>query len=389
MHILAQVPPPPPAPTGGGLTLDTIFWFSVLAIFLVTILSAFLRRLAKDKALKLLDDYHVALFVEKRPTIWGDLVVLSQGVELLFDEPFTTRRKLVKSSALIYDDEFAPVVAITRSVHGLTDQEKQDRKRQIRKTFNPGVLRRFRRWLGNLMNTLRDAITKTVGLIIGRITRTSPTGAAIGTQANDINQLTGTVVNLAANAYEPLLERYIGKPVILEIFVPGLPEPVELPGYLVDYTSRFIAVFNVDHTPIETHEIKLDKSSGTVTVNGLLITVSDEHTTLTCVGRDPVVLRHICCLTDQQPTELGMALIQGTSVTLGPIRDATTLTIEVTRQIDIVAPRTRARIRYGSVVRNPEGSHQWLDIGPALERVEKLRTNLRDNIMQLTRRDEP
>jgi len=41
IHLLAQAAPapvPPPAvPTVGGLTLDNIFWFSVFAIFLITI----------------------------------------------------------------------------------------------------------------------------------------------------------------------------------------------------------------------------------------------------------------------------------------------------------------------------------------------------------------
>src|SRR4051812_46176145 len=110
------------APTG-IVSLDTIFWASVLAIFLITIISAFVRRLTKDKAFKLFNEYHVTFFSERRPGVGGALLWFSRGVELLFDKQYTTRRGVVKSSALLFDDEFTPFCGLTRSVHGLTRQE--------------------------------------------------------------------------------------------------------------------------------------------------------------------------------------------------------------------------------------------------------------------------
>ena len=57
----------------------------------------------------------------------------------------------------------------------------------------------------------------------------------------------------AANAYEPLLEQYIGQPVILDVVDPINPNnaTVQYAGYLADYTRQFIAVFNVDHATEE------------------------------------------------------------------------------------------------------------------------------------------
>ena len=228
--------------------MNNLFWATVFVIFLITIVTALLRRLAKDKALKLLHKYHTGIFHEQRVTAWGDLWVFSQGVELMFDEPVTTRRGLVKTSALLYDDEFPGLVAFTRSVHGLTDAERHHRQEQIRRTFQPNAYHRGRRAIRNLINTMRDAISKTMSLVIGRMTGPAGAGAVISTQANDINALTGSMINLAANAYEPILERYIGKAVVVEIAVPQLPgmmppapgmaNTVEFPGYLVDYTAR-------------------------------------------------------------------------------------------------------------------------------------------------------
>lgn len=358
------------APPAGApfLSVDNIFWLTILAIFVLTIVSAVLRRISKDKALKLFDDYHVAFFSEKRLTIWGDLIVRATGIELLFDEPVTTRRKLLKASALIYEDEFPPMICLTRTVHGLNDEEKRDRVLQIQKTQNPGLLRRSRRWFKNALNTLRDAIVKSVGLVIGRMTRTAPAGAALSSQAGDINNLTGSVLSLAANAYEPLLERYIGKAVVLEIIPPGPPgtEPVELPGYLVDYTARFIAVFNEEQPAIETIEIRVTPGQPTEPqVPGLKIDANAEHTVISCEGKDAFVLVHLCCT--EEPAELGIALIPGTSIILSAMESPGILKVERTRHIDLVVPRTRARIRFGSLPAKKR-KRRWTGLSPMLER---------------------
>src|SRR5262249_21137780 len=58
-----------------------------------------------------------------------------------------------------------------------------------------------------------------------------------------------TLLGRFANAYEPLLEQYIGQPVILDVADPIDPnnKTVEYTGYLADYTQQYIAVFNVEH----------------------------------------------------------------------------------------------------------------------------------------------
>ena len=62
-----------------------------------------------------------------------------------------------------------------------------------------------------------------------------------------------TLLGQFANAYEPLLEQYLGQPVILDVADPLNPNnaTVEFPGYLADYTQQFIAIFNVEHQTAE------------------------------------------------------------------------------------------------------------------------------------------
>ena len=367
-HILLQAAPP----TTGWLSLDNIFWLTVLVIFLVTIATALLRRLSRDKCLKLFHEYHVAFFAERRPAIWGDCLVFSQGLELRFDTAFVTRRKLMKSSALLYEDEVTPMVCVTRCIHRLSEQEIQDRKAQIERTFHPNWFRRRKRWLRNILNTMRDAITKTITLVIGRVTAMpgSMAGAAISTQAGDLSNLTGNMVNLAANAYEPILERYIGQPVVLEFVLPNSlptqPPTAEFPGYLVEYTQKFIAVFNVDHTIVEEIEIKLEPGKpASPDLPDLKITLTDQDMTIKCEGQDAFVLRNLCC--GQDMSDLGITMIPGTSVVLAPLQGAAVLQVERTRHIDIIVPRTRARIRFGSVPPARGSRRNWLRVAPILE----------------------
>ena len=54
---------------------------------------------------------------------------------------------------------------------------------------------------------------------------------------------------MAGDAYEPLLERHIGKPVILELLSPGEAGWSEIPGYLVEYSNQFIAGFSMSEVP--------------------------------------------------------------------------------------------------------------------------------------------
>ncbi len=235
------------------LNLDDLFWMTVLAIFTFTIIGALIRTRQRDKCLKLLNDHHVTYLPVDGEPMWGDLYVASSGLELCFDAPHVNRRGLTKTSTLVFKDELAKCLALCRTVHGLTDQERRDREKQIRRSFHPGAMRRLWRWIRNLTNTLRDAINNTLTMFMGRMTKTGAAGGAIHSQTGRLSDVSSTFITMAGNAYEPLLERHIGKPVILELFSPG-EAPLacaEIPGYLVDYSNEFIAVFSLSQEPLE------------------------------------------------------------------------------------------------------------------------------------------
>ena len=343
--------------------LDDVFWLTILVVFAVAIVAAFVRLLQKDKCLKLLDDHHVTFLAGGDRTIWGDLHVSSDGLELVFDAPYRTRRGFAKCTTLIHQDELNGCLAICRTVHGLVEAERRDREEQISNSFSPGFARRWARRLRNVINTIRDAFVKALGLAAGQISRARPIGGAVDRQKGQIDELGTTLVGVVGNAYEPLLERYIGRPVILELQTPQ--RSVELPGYLVDYSDRFVAVFNVEHTPVESIELEVTES---LEREGLRIDRQGEKVVVTCEGEDALVVRRMRC--GDSETDLAVVLIPGTSVRLSaPPGRPVALELERTCRIDVVCPRAVARIRYGSEGQGV-GRSGWSGVAPAVEEQE-------------------
>jgi hypothetical protein len=244
--ILAQQPPPAPSgPTAAG-----VFYLTLTFIFVTAIITTVVTKWARDKCLKMFHRYHVTLERNRGQTIWGNLKVFSNGVEVLYDHPFVDPRGRKKTSYMLYGAEMDNhLLTLCRYHDELDDAQKRARQKQIDGSFNPGPLRRLWRGVRNFVNTLRDAFNAAIGAVVSQYQRVNPAGALVS-QGGSVTQIGQTLLSrFAANAYEPLLEQYIGRPVILDVADPINPNnaTVEYTGYLADYTQQFIAVFNVEH----------------------------------------------------------------------------------------------------------------------------------------------
>jgi len=327
--------------------LNNSFALTILFIFLTAIVAIVVKQWQKDKCLKLLHGYHVGYITTAGRVLWGDLIVYSKGLELVFDAPYRTRRGIVKTSALIFAKDMGQTLAICRSVDALSAHEKKLREQQIRRSYNPGPVRRSLRWTRNILNTLRDAFSKAMGTIIGQLTRKAP--GALASQQSDVNQIGQTLLGAAGNAYEPILERHIGRPVVLRLNNPAaenLPA-IDLPGYLVDYTDQYVAVFNTHHEPIEQEKLQIDLGEQTpIKKTGYLIERAAATIRVQCTGPDVVIVRWI--KTDKRYSELETPIVCGTSLELNTDGAASIeLGLQRTRRVDIVCPREHASIDFG------------------------------------------
>jgi hypothetical protein len=387
VHFIPVLAQSPPGVTG-KIDPSTVFYITLLFIFLTAIVTAVLTKWAKDKCLKLFHDYHVTIERLRGQTSWGDLHVFSQGIELLYDHPFVDVRGRKKTSYLYYQPELdSQVLSLLRYHDELTPQEKKDRVRQVHRTFNPGPIPRFRRKVRNFINTLRDAFSQAIGAAVGQFQKMNPQSAVLGTQAGSVTQIGQTLLGRFANAYEPLLEQYIGQPVILEVACPLNPnnEFVQYTGYLADYTQQWIAIFNVDHKVCETATLTLpDVEKGDALPPlpapppigapapvlpapakvevGLEVRIDGPRFRVLNRRHDAVAIRKLE-REGFEPLDLGVLLPPNAVLDL-PARDARggKLSVEVLRAVDIVAPRKFATVRHAGELLDRPGLSDVLEL---------------------------
>lgn len=358
----AATAPPATETPWWHILVENAFALTILFIFLTAVVSVVLKLRQKDKCLKLFHGYHVSYLTSAGQAIWGDLVVYSQGLELRFDAPHTTRRGLIKSSAILYEADIAQCVAICRIEASLSDREKRLRQKQIRRSFRPGLIRRLMRWLRNIINTLRDAFSKALSAVIGQLAKARPGSTVLTTQQTGVNEIGQTLLFAAGNAYEPILEAHVGTPVIVRVAPPAATgQPAfELPGYLVDYTDRYIAVFNVTHEPMQRIEWELSESAERPNVK---VDISADELRITCTGPDVILVKEI--RHGERVSRLEVPLTPGCSVCVStdPSGGPTSLLLERTRAIDMVCPRSLATVHFGAETRARK-HHRWLGLAP-------------------------
>jgi len=361
--IPAVLATPAPATSTPLLSLDNAFWLSVMIIFLITIISAFIRRRQRDRCLKLFDDYHSTYLSTKSDPIWGDLRVTSAGVEVVFDAEYISRRGLSKTSALVYADELNDALSMCRPIAGLNKEELRKRELQLRRSIDPNLYRRTVRWIFNAINTISDAIARTFSMVVGRVARTGGATTAIRNQQGDVDALGRTVLSVVGNSYEPLLERHIGAPVVCTIIPTVGGDLIEMPGYLVEYSARYIAVFNTDPEPIEQIHVNLDEP---LDRDDFKVSADDLYIRVACTGKESLVLARM--IVDGQATDLAVALLPGTRVRIGRPENAKHIEFDmaITRRIDLVIPRSRGAVRFGSA--KPENPRSlWRGVSPQAE----------------------
>ncbi len=375
--LLAQ---PAPA-TGGGPSASTIFYLTLLFIFLTAIVTALATKWARDKCLKFLHGYHVTLERVRGQTTWGELKVFSSGIEVVYDHPYVDHRGRKKTSFMIYQQELEQqVLSVFRYHDELDDRGQRARRRQVRRTFNPGPVRRRWRGVRNVINTLRDAFNAAIGAAVGQYQRMNPASTVLGTQAGSVTAIGQTLLGRFANAYEPLLEQYIGRSVILDVADPINPNnvTVQYAGYLADYTQGYVAVFNVEHRTAEQVRLTLpDVEPGDPlppmpgppppgapapvlppplhAEHGLAVRLDGPRLKVMNARHEPVVCRHLERAGFER-LEFGAVIPPGGTLDL-PARDArgATLTIDVARCLDVVAPRKYATIRHAGELHERRG----------------------------------
>jgi len=224
------------------MVLD-VFAIAIIFVIAVTVVTAFVRGRSKDRCLKDFSGDLVTLEETTGKVIWGRLRVESTGLELVYRNPHRDSDGHDKASYILYKPEYPTIEALIRYHDELDEEGREERKRELDKTYHPSARRKIKRKTRNFLNTFRNSVIEVVNLFVGQVKRTTAGGRVLGDQDKQLSQLQQELAAPAGTAFEPLLEGHIGKKVVLEIIKDKTM--IEYPCILKEYTAEFIEVMDI------------------------------------------------------------------------------------------------------------------------------------------------
>jgi hypothetical protein len=218
---------------------------TIIFIILATAVGAFIRRRKRDKCLKDFGNNMVTLEETSGKTIWGKLRVENTGLEFVYRTKHEDEQGHYETSYILYKYEYPNMAALVRYHDELSERNKKARQRELKKTYHPTLLRRIKRKISNVFKTIRDSVMEVINLLISLAKKATPAGTVLASQDKYVSQMKQELMGSMGTSYEPLLERYIGNRVVLELI--RADTIFEYCGVLKEYTADFIEVMDIDY----------------------------------------------------------------------------------------------------------------------------------------------
>jgi len=235
---------------------NNTFALTIFFIVLATLIAAFVRRVRRDKCLQDFKRFRVTLEMTNGQTISGDLQVENTGLEFVYPVAEKTEAGPVEASYILYKNEYPTIQALIRYHDDLSEHHKQERQKDLERTYHPNFLRRLKRKILNIFKTVRDSVAEVVNLMVSQVQKKTSAGAVLSSQSKYVDQMKQELIGAAGTSYEPLLEKYIGHKVIME-FLKG-DNIHKLTGVLKEYTSEFVEIMDVHYQVQEEQSGKAD-----------------------------------------------------------------------------------------------------------------------------------
>jgi hypothetical protein len=222
--------------------LDNVLLLTVGIILGLAVVGAVLRARRRDICLKSFSRYLVYVRLKSGKQIWGELVTDATGVELVYRADHEDLKGHIESSYIIPNAEFPNIYMIIRFLDELTEKNALRREVTLRRSYKPNLIRRIKRKIRNWFNLLRDAMSQAFASVLTAATKTGPT--AVASQQKGMVGTGKELVEWFGNAYDPILERQIGKRIVLEVASPD-GEILEFVGVFREYSSDYLEVMDV------------------------------------------------------------------------------------------------------------------------------------------------
>lgn len=324
--------------------MDIIFWYTLLFIFLSALVGTFLNSRARDRCLLDLKGFHVTLEEIDGDLAWGRLNVYSTGIELEYLSAHHDNDGHVESSYIIYKDQYATIQGIYRYHDELSEASQKIRQKSIQKSYHPNIFKRLFRSMRNILNTFKDSIFQSVGVIIGQAQKANPKSTLLKTQDKQITAISKEIIQVSANAYEPILEKYIGKKVVLDVRKGD--KEIEYYGILKEYTNNFIEILDIEQTEDKTVEVA-DEHKLTQNDHGIIITRDGLKFSIENKGNKILFIKQIVAENFQKKLNI---ICNPESVadfyTESQIKAKITIHFKVVRKMDVIIPRKYCLVRH-------------------------------------------
>jgi len=218
---------------------------TILFIIIAAGVAAFIRKRSRDKCLRDFENNMVTLEDISGKTIWGSLRVENTGLEFVYSKKNLDEDGHEEASFILYKYEYPNIQAAIRFHDDLGEENKTKRKQELERTYHPKWGSRLKRRFLNVFRTVRDSIVEIVNLLISQAKKATPAGKVLGSQDKYVNQMKQELMGSVGTSFEPLLERYIGNKVVLEM-IKG-DKVLEYCGVLKDYTAEFVEIMDVNY----------------------------------------------------------------------------------------------------------------------------------------------
>jgi hypothetical protein len=246
---------------------DSATAITILFIIFAAGVAAFIRKRSRDKCLRDFTANMVTLEETSGKTIWGKLRVENTGLEFVYPETHMDEQGHDEVSYILYKYEYPNIGAVIRFHDELSDDNKKAREKELKKTYHPGPWRRLKRRMLNILRTVRDSVVEVVNLLISQAKKATPAGKMLTSQDKYVSQMKQELMGSVGTSFEPLLERYIGHKVVLEM-IKG-DKIFEHCGVLKEYTAEFVEIMDVNYQikedqPARTADLVVPRKLGVV-----------------------------------------------------------------------------------------------------------------------------
>ncbi len=225
--------------------VDNALLITIIFIIVTTIVSTIVSARRKDRCLTSFCDFMVTLLEKDGKRVWGHLAVETSGLELLYSEDYRDEDH-IETSYILFKEEYNNIYLLLRFHSELSEENKRRRIQEVKRAYHPWPPRLLARKARNVANTCKDSIFELLGLAMTRAKTANPALATVASQQQSVKRVKKVVTDYLGRAYDPLLERYIGKRVVLEVTTDE-EEVQEYTGVFEEYSRQFLQVMDVSY----------------------------------------------------------------------------------------------------------------------------------------------